>query len=214
MRVNPHRDVTGPGGEGHEPVVHRGDVVIHTADDLRRFQDVTEIDGNLEVFLDGEKLALPSLEKVTGSVNLGNDREIDLPQLATVGGGLSFAGNPSLKSIALPRLETVGERVEVSSRSYPLSGLETLSLPALRKVGAFSTAASGLRKLSLPKLESAVEIAIRDSPRLEAIELPSLKTLRYRIDVGGDPRVPPEALKALKDRLRAAGVREAGIFIG
>jgi len=192
---------------GGAPVVLRGPLEITDPSQLAKLEKVTHFVGDLTLHLRGFKqpVKLPNLMHVDGNLQIANDTEVELANLKTVTQGLSFAGDMTLSRVALPKLETAGG-IEIGSASYPLPRLKSLELPVLREVGQLSTAGTGLKGLSFPKLQKVSSLRIHDTPSLRSLKMPSMRAVDSWFQITNNPGVPAKDLRALRRQLLAAGV--------
>jgi hypothetical protein len=210
MSISPTRAAAGakPAAQPKQ-VVFRGNLEIYNEADLAKLKGVTHVIGNVTVQVPG-KLSLPALVKVEGSLNLGSDSSIELANLKAVTGSLSFAGGPTT-SIKLPALEVAKEGIGISSMSYPLPKLTTLELPRLRETAMFMTQASGLKTLALPALKKVGQLQISDTKTLTSISLPALKTVDFYFSVNQNPKMTTKTMSELAKAVIAQGVDKSKV---
>jgi hypothetical protein len=163
-----------------------GDLTIKVPDatDLAGLQCLRRVGGSLQ--MDDmhalQTASLPWLEQVHGDLYVqGNPAlvTLDLPRLHLVGGGMAFQYNELLSQLVLPALEQGGGFLAVYR-----SGVERISMPALRRLGGETRNASDvlyirinleLTDVSFPALEyinGVLKISSNDV--LESVSMPAL----------------------------------------
>jgi hypothetical protein len=211
----------------------QGPLIIRAATDAEVLDGAICVDGDL--ILDGVEastLAFGSLQRIAGDLVVGGSpglESLSMPNLRTVDGEVltindDFAGNPSLRELDLPLLETAaGLRVvanpalanltltELAVVDGPLAIVETLQLeelvlPRLAEVhGDLNIPLNGAVRLSLPELEtvsgnvivSAID-TIEDSDTLEEIDAPTLRVIEGDLFLGGNTLLTSLSLPALE----------------
>ena len=113
---------------------HIGNLRIESKADAKRYADVTEVTGYLDISADA---SLPVLTTVGGSLYISADAS--LPVLTTVGSYLDISADASL-----PVLTTVGGYLDISADA---------SLPVLTTVGSYLDISD--ENIELPALEIA-----------------------------------------------------------
>ena len=128
------------------------------------------------------KLSLPALRsagriRVVDNVTL---EELALPSLEEVTGELQVTAQPKLRSLSWPRLRWV-------SRLDVCGGLASLALPALRRVTVLlcDSPDALLTELSLPRLEYAETLFLQDLAIATRLSLPALTEIGGTAAIGG-----------------------------
>jgi hypothetical protein len=195
-------------------------VVILSADDLAAYAKVRVIDGDLYISASGvEKIVLPALTSVRGSVQITGTRDllqVVLPALRTVGGGVIVMDNRQLVHVGLPVLHDTGDGLRIASNE----SLELFETPKLYDVGygtqIWVVGNRSLSRLALPvdglfdgtldveDNAALIELDIESGhlERAEVLRNPALETLR--LDVGTTVAQVPRV--DVRDNARLADV--------
>ena len=110
----------------------------HNYDENFDYSEVEEITGYLNC-LSAKEVNIPQLTTIGGSLDFGSAKEVNIPQLTTIGGYL-YCGSAK---VSLPKLTTIG--------GYLDCGSAKVSFPKLTTIGGYLDCGSA--KVSLPKLK-------------------------------------------------------------
>ncbi len=186
------------------PQLHEGSVFLETRAQVEAAQAYQEITGDLTIRVSADGLRtveLPNLQKVRGGVMIDpHTQEVEavLPALVEIGGNLTFGVGRHGVSVRAPVLSSVGDNLIASS-----SSLQTLSLPALKRVDGIVTVAMNgqLHTFSLPALEEVGGLfSFVQNSALTTVSLSDLRS------IGGDVVVMSSPITELSmDRLVTIG---------
>jgi hypothetical protein len=181
---------TRPAGEPERPYasseIHLGDVTIAGAAEVAALAGIKQLSGDLTIGAAGS-VSLPDLEVITGDLVTSSTTlaVVDLPRLETVGGrvdGRVAPGSGPLTRWSTPQLVSVGTFMALSTREAELSCL--FSVPASFLLSRV------LRPIVLPRLgdvvtasfqsvdATSIDLPVFRGDALEVYDSPQLTTLR------------------------------------
>jgi hypothetical protein len=161
--------------------VVEGDVLVHTADDLKALAGVTVLKGNLEILESAVSAAdlnvLRGLRSLEGNLVLEGNRAVEsleaLSALERVDGNLYAGHNEALTALSLPTLKQLGGALILEGNLR----MSTVDLPALEAVGGYlhlheNDELSEARFGALSSIDR--ELSILDNPKLVLVAMPAL----------------------------------------
>lgn len=150
-----------------------------------------------------EEWHLDNLVSVAGPLHLDCQASstLALPSLETVEGTLQLGNTTQLSDLSLPALHTIAGDLRVLSTFPEESGVATLSLPLLASMQSFELPPR-VRTLTLDSLRTAQRLSTHESGSgdLELLALPALEELSEGLFVGG------AITELLAPELRSSGV--------
>lgn len=182
---------TQPAGVPERPYasneIHLGDVVVTGAAEVAALAGIKQLSGDLTIGAPIASVSLPDLEVITGDLVTSSTTivAIALPRLETVGGridGRVAPGSGPLNRWSTPQLVSVGTFVALSTREAELSCL--FSVPASLVLSRV------LRPIVLPRLgdvvtasfqsvdTTSIDLPVFRGDALEVYDSPQLTTLR------------------------------------
>ena len=183
------------GGEFALPSLERVDGSFSVSSGATVIAPVLDSVGRLNLSSSNESFIAPSLEIVTGSVNVGRIREFIVPQLREIQGDFVFgrvggASSHALELIDIHSLEEVSGILEIAipEQSNPNLIPATLRFQSLTSAGAVLVNTDYARTVEFPALHSAGQIVAQHSENLQNLDFPSLVgiTGQHSAGVGHD----------------------------
>jgi hypothetical protein len=166
-----------------DAVIHHGDILIDSPDDLAQLRYVTIVDGNVTVTgagLSGVTAVVGPLAAIEGDLTIsGTQATVFASGLTRIGGSLRVTGNPSLTFINLSSLDTVAGTVEISGNA----GLPNMwGLDRIQHVGSLIVADN-------PKLESLAAYSGHYEFGELVFGLQGLRTVDQDVRISNNPNV-------------------------